>query len=104
MSNIIRGTTPTIRYTFSTVQVSTIRTAYLTLKQTSCNIELDLTSATVDAENNALEWKLSQEDTLKINASNRVDIQVRYKLADGSAGASQITSINAYKILKDGEI
>ena len=44
---IARGTTPTIRYTFSLVDVSAIVVAYLTIKQGSLVIEKDLTSATI---------------------------------------------------------
>ena len=104
MSAIIRGTTPTIRYTFSSVQVSSIVAAYLTLKQGSTKIEYDLSTATVNTQCKYLSWELTQNDTLKLNPNTNVEIQIRYRLNDDTAGASAVTVVEAYKILKDGEI
>ena len=105
MGNLIRGTTPTITYNFKTVQVANMAVAYLTIVQLDQVIEYDLTQADVDVVNNSLTWTLTQEDTLKLRAmSSQVKIQCRWRLLDGMAGASEITSVSGDMILKDGVI
>lgn len=104
MSALIRGTTPTITFTFNTVSVSAMAVAYMTLNQGTELSNYDLSNATVDSENNTLSWKLTQEDTLALTQNKTVEIQCRYRLNDNSAGASKIYKVDAYRILKDGEI
>lgn len=102
---ITRGTTPSIKYKFNVVDVSNIAVAYMTITQQAMRIEYDLTQAVVDAEDNSLTWSLTQEDTLQIFAqSPGVNIQCRYRLADGTAGASRIMNVPTGTILKDGVI
>lgn len=100
---ITRGTTPSIRFTFSLVNVSLISVAYLTIEQGSLVIEKDLSSATIDQTNKFIEWPLTQEETLSI-ADDMLKIQCRYKLQDGKAYASRIYNVNPSDILKDGVI
>lgn len=100
---IPRGTTPTIDFTFQTVSPAEITVAYLTIEQNEVKVlERDLTSATVGEHDIA--WKLTQTETLKINERVNLRIQIRYKLSDGSAYASQVFNVSPYEILKDGEI
>jgi hypothetical protein len=47
---------------------------------------------------------LTQEDTLKLNDNSTVEIQIRLKLADGSATKSQIIETYADEVLKNGVI
>ena len=89
MEEIIRGTTPTITYTFSVVNVADITTAYLTIKHSAGMLTKTLSDATV--EENSLVWTLSQEDTLSMNKI--VSIMINFKLADGTRGASDEDSI-----------
>ena len=102
MGTIIRGTTPTITFTFNAVDVADMSVVYLTLTQGETVIEYSLEDATVNE--NTLSWTLTQADTLKLNERQDVSIQCRYKLINGSAGASPIRVYSASKILKDGEI
>lgn len=104
MENVTRGTTPSIIYKFSSVKVSDMAVCYLTITQASVTIELDLSDAEADTVHDTLTWTLTQEDTLKIKADERVNIQCRYRLNDGLAGASKITTVQGERILKDGEI
>lgn len=104
MNQLTRGTTPTITFTFSNVDITSMNVAYLTIKQSKNVIEYDLESAVLDTENNSLAWTLTQADTLLLSPNLKVAIQVRYKLNDDTAGASQVYQVDAYKILKDGEI
>lgn len=101
--NIVRGTTPTIRYKFTIVNVTDIEVAYMTIEQDGKTItEQDLSQAEVGE--NWLEWQLSQTETLKINENLRVQIQCRYRTSDGNAYASPLSDVMPYEILKEGVI
>lgn len=86
MDNIIRGTTPTIKYTFKTVDPSTITAAYLTITNGATKLEKELDTATVDAQNKTISWKLSQTETLSLG--DKVTSMLNWKLPDGTRGAS----------------
>lgn len=67
MKKIIVGTTPTIKYTFSKVSTDTLAKAVLTVKQgRKILIQKELADATV--EEGAVSWRLTQRETLLINA------------------------------------
>lgn len=100
---IAKGTTPIIRVTFSVVNVSDIKVAYLTVNQgRSTIIEKDLDTATIGKD--YIEWQLTQEETLNINEHVICRIQCRYKTADNGAYASKIYECKAQEILKEGVI
>ena len=85
MANIIRGTTPTITYTFSTVNVSNITVAFMTIKKNgTVAIKKSLSQATVDAKE--LSWTLSQEETFSV--SGDATVMLNWKLNDGTRGVS----------------
>lgn len=91
MSNIIRGTTPTIKYTFSTVSVSDITAAYLTIVMNgSTLLEKDLTQATIDSD--SISWTLTQQESLAMTGS-KVTAMLNWKLNDGTRGASTRTAL-----------
>lgn len=90
MNAIIIGTTPTIKYRFRVVDVSTITTAFLTVEKNGRNIvERDLTTATVGED--FLSWDLTQEETLRIGKGGAT-IMINW-LANGKRGASAETPI-----------
>lgn len=97
-----RGTTPTIRYTFSLIDVNDIVVAYLTMEQGDLIISKELSTATKG--DNYLEWSLTQNETLSLSEEKNVSVQLRYKTADGNAYATRIVTEKPYKILMDGEI
>ncbi|MCR5372702.1 MAG: hypothetical protein K6E41_04475 [Solobacterium sp.] len=100
---MIRGTTPTMKFTFSEISTSDIMTAYMTIKQNGgTTIEKDLSQAEVG--DGYLEWTLTQEDTLKLNARNVVNIQLRCRTSSGAAYTSEIFESTVGDILKDGVI
>lgn len=100
---IHRGTTPTIKYTFSSVLVSDIAECYLTVAQDGKTLfEKELSDATIGED--YLSWTLTQEETLQFKIGGRVQMQIRYKLNDGSAYASKIVEDSVYKVLKEGAI
>lgn len=94
-----RGTTPTIRYTFSIVEVENIASAYLTIQQGSLVIEKSLADA--DVGDGYLEWNLSQSETLSLDEKENIEIQCKYKMTDGKVYTSKIYTTDVYKILKE---
>lgn len=102
---IARGTTPIIRMTFTIVDASSIDVAYLTIIQGDLLIEKTLEDATVvhTETDNYLEWHLTQDETLSLNASANAQIQCRYK-ANGVAYDSPVYTESIYRILKEGVI
>lgn len=100
---IPRGTTPSIPFTFKTIDTATIVVAYLTIEQAGVQIlEKDLSEAV--ATEGKLEWTLTQEETLAIRDNIEMRIQCRYRTNDGSALASRIYDVYPYEILKEGVI
>ena len=103
MSSLIRGTTPSLKFTYSDIDMLSINVAYMTIRQLGSNIiEKDLTEATVGS--NYLLWKLTQEETLLIKENAKIEVQCRLKLNDGTAIASKVYELDPVKILKEGEI
>ena len=91
MANIIRATTPTIKYTFKTVDVENITSAYMTIMMgDSVLIEKDLVEAAVDED--TIAWTLTQQETLSMTAS-KITIMLNWKLVDGTRGASARTTL-----------
>lgn len=91
MEQLIKGTTPTIRYSFSTVTVSNIVVALLKVTQKGVQIQKNLTDAEVQAK--ALEWVLTQEDTLALKDNQYAMITLDWLLADGTRGAGNTAII-----------
>ena len=91
MAQIIRGTTPTIEYTFRVVSVADIATAILTIKQSGeVLIQKDLSKAEVGES--SLSWKLSQAECLQLSFGGAT-IMLNWLLADGTRGASNETPV-----------
>ena len=91
MASIIRGTTPTIKYTFETVNTSDIAVAYLTVKQgNAIKIEKDLSAGTVGTK--YIAWTLTQAETLAL-ACNMVYMMCNWRKNDGTRGASKVLGV-----------
>ena len=89
---IIKGTTPTITFTFDEIAVTDISVAYLVIKQGGkVNIERDLETATVVTTSPShISWTLTQEETLGLSKNMNADIYCDWKLLDGTRGRSNI--------------
>lgn len=86
---IIRGTTPTIKYTFRVVDPASITAAYLTIKKGGeIVIEKDLAAASVG--DNSLSWTLTQSETLSVTGA--AEVMLNWLLNDGTRGASAQTT------------
>lgn len=103
---MIRGTTPTITFKINTdLDLNEIAECWITFKSKLGTREktFTLTDIIVDPELKTLTVALSQEETLYFN-SGAIDIQIRLRMIDDLAYASNIQEIKMKKILKDGEI
>lgn len=102
-----RGTTPTLIFElpFPASQIEVLSIAFSQRQvdepylPAQLVLEKQLSDCTVDGNNISL--TLSQEDTLALNSSQDVEIQLR-ALNGGSALASQIITAPVGRILKDG--
>lgn len=100
-TNIIKGTTPTLVYTFNTVRIQDITTAVLTVKRSGeIKVERDLTTATVG--NDKLSWTLTQAETLDVDG--QAEIMLNWKTADGVRGASDKMTVQFIANHKEVEI
>lgn len=87
MDKVIRGTTPTIKFTFHDVDVNDITQAYLTIQQNNVTlVEKTISYATVE-EDNSLSWRLEQAETLRF-ALGQAKAMLNWLLEDGTRGAS----------------
>lgn len=92
MTEIIRGTTPTIKYTFKVINVSQVSLAYLTIKYGgTVVIEKDIVDAVVGE--GSISWTLSQADTLKLTFPE-CRMMLNWVLEDGTRGASLETQVH----------
>lgn len=91
MAQIIRGTTPTIQFTFAHVTVSNIGTAIFTIKQAGViKVEKELNEATVGQK--TLSWTLTQAESLSLEYGY-CTVMINWLLADGTRGASKLYNI-----------
>ena len=99
---MIRGTTSTLQFAFP-FELNNIAELWVTLKQDN-NIVLDKTLVDCELDGSVLTLRLTQQDTLKLNAFLPVAIQIRIRTNDGNAVASNIITTSVGQILKDGVI
>lgn len=98
-----RGTTPIIEYLLEDIDPQNIVTAYVTITQNDEEvIERDI--ETMERGESSVEWKLTQEETLKLDPDYNGIIQLRVKTVDGSAYASEPSVLKFMPINKDGVI
>lgn len=92
MAQIIRGTTPTIEFTFKVVDVSNISSAVLTIKQNGqIVVEKDKSSAAIGES--SISWTLSQEESLSFGRGE-IWVMLNWLTADGARGASDDNSVD----------
>lgn len=97
-----RGTTPTHEFVTDT-DLTTAEVLYITYKQGDKKIiEKDIEAVTIEADK--VTTKLTQEETLSVAPHGTVKVQIRARLADGGAVASNIMTASPEDILKDGVI
>lgn len=94
-----RGTTPTLSFKLP-FDTSDLSAAWVTLAQDG-RVIIDKPISDCVLEGNVLAVTLTQEETLKLTAENRTEVQLRVKTTDGIAMASTIWRVETEKILKD---
>lgn len=97
-----RGTTPTLTFTF-TEAISTMSEVWITFKQSNKEVFTKVLDDCTISGAHDLVLVLTQEDTLALS-SGYLEIQIRVRYADGTAGASDIIKSSIERILKDGVI
>lgn len=97
-----RGTTPTLRFTLP-FDTSELAAAWVTLAQ-SGKVVIDKPMADCVLDGYTLSVTLTQQETIRLTAENRTDIQLRVRTTDGAALASAIFREETDRILKDGVI
>ena len=99
---MVRGTTPALRSEFP-FELTNVAELWVTLKPDN-NIVLDKELADCECDGAILTLRLTQQETLKLNAFMPVAIQIRMRTNDGNAVASNILTASVGQILKDGVI
>jgi hypothetical protein len=99
---MIRGTTPTLEFTLP-FEVEYLADAYVTLAQEG-TVVVEKCMTDCGCTGDCLTVRLTQEETLKFKCNRSVEIQIRAKTKTGDAIASDIITVSAEKILKDGVI
>ena len=98
-----RGTTPTYTFTLPDgVRLEDFSAVYLTFAQNGRTV-LEKTKNELEATESGFRLLFSQADTLCF-APGPVKIQLRARMPDGTAVASNVISATAQEVLKDGEI
>lgn len=99
-----RGTTPSVSATIKGFPFGDIDNLYFTFCNGQTVIEFEKSDVEIDAANEKITVKLTQEQTLSLDPAYGVQFQIRFKMADGSALCSAIKETSVTEILKDGVI
>lgn len=78
-------------------------TVFVTYSQ-SGNVIIEKTGEDLIITEDTITTNLTQEDTLKLDSSYLVEMQIRYVKSNGTADCSNIVTASVGKILKDGII
>ena len=96
---IIRGTTPTIQFSFETIEPSNIVTAYLIIKQdSSVIIEKSISDSSVVEDK--LSFTLTQEETLSLGKS-KAYVSLDWVTNGGVRGRSKVVPFTVSDSGKD---
>lgn len=102
---MIRGTTPVLLFTVP-FDPTVTKEIWITFSQHNKEV-FTIEKGQCTFEDKTIKVKLTQKQTLALNANTNVKIQIRVSFADGntdSALASDIITVPVQHILKDGEI
>lgn len=98
---LYRGTTPTIGVEVPDIDATDVADVWFTIE---CgDVEITKTKHDLTMSGNVFAVTLSQEETLSFK-DNNINIQLRIKLNDGKAVATNIIRTTKGDILKDGVI
>jgi len=100
---MIRGTTPLLTFTLP-VAVSGVTAAWATLSQPYSGTSITRSLSDMTASGYTLSFSLTQSETLSLNPSEKVKIQLRVKDNSNKAYASKTFSYAVMDILKEGAL
>lgn len=99
---MIRWTTPDLRWRFRKINVADIAVCKLYVMQG--NVEIDKTLSDAMIGEKEIVFRLSQQETARLEENKTAEIQIHYKLTDGTVGGSKIYKVQVDRILKEGAI
>lgn len=100
---MLRGTTPTVTLTCPPeIDFSGVTTAYMTFGQNWVDL-FDVPKSRLTMSGNVCTALLTQEETLKLTAGTKTQIQLRW-LKSGVAYGTRAVTVRTDEILKDGVI
>ena len=88
MTEIVKGTTPTVTIRFPTVDVNLIEAAYLVFRDNN-NTIIEKPIADAEKADASLMWRLQQRETLRLNVGRTVTVYCDWRLQDGTRGRSK---------------
>lgn len=100
---MVRGTTPVNRFRCMGQDLTFIDVIYITYMQND-QVVLEKTLEDCDIDWEYVQFKMTQEETLLFSSDSPVQIQIRGRMKDGTAFATNIVTVSVSDILKDGVI
>lgn len=102
MSNLYRGTTPTLSFKIENedFDMTKIEICHITIQNKGGENKTVFDSPTIDTENKIISVELDQEDTLKYK-EGKIELQIRIKLDTGRVVATPILVTEMNKILEE---
>lgn len=102
MSNIYRGTTPTIRLRIKNkdFDMSSINVCHITIQNDNGKNQKVFTNPQIDVQEKIISQELSQQDTLAYEYG-KINIQAKIKLNNGSVVTHPIISTTMNRILEE---
>lgn len=101
---IRRGTTATIEIIIpDDINVAEAETMYVTVGQSDIPV-IERSIEQLMIEGQTVRANLTQEETLSLNHKINASIQIRLKLANGGAFASQKKTVDVKDVIKEGVI
>lgn len=99
-----RGTTPTVYLELDTeLDLSEVSEMWVTFRSPSVEVTKTLGSVIIDNELKIITVSLSQDETLSLY-TGKCEVQVRFRLQNDLAYATEIAEVPIGRILKDGVI
>jgi len=101
---MLRGTTPVVTLTLpADTDLSSVAVMYMSFGQGGKDLfDVDLDDLTID--DNTVTAQLTQAQTLQLDATQKTQIQLRWRDSSGDAYGTYIVKVSTEAILKDGVI
>lgn len=103
MAEIIRGTTPTVIYSFDMIKPEDISVCYLLIKQRGHPV-IEKTLGDSSLTDGKLSFTLTQEETLSLSTAYPAQIVLDWKTTGGVRGRSNIVDCAVRQAGKDAVI